>query len=326
MTTRPVLALLLAAFVAAASVAAAEPAAADLTAPTTLVTFPWGEGPGELRFAPASGPGEGLPTSFLMDRAGRVHVLDAAAHRIVRGSDGAGVKPPPLDLLPSGLVKPNSVLIDFDLAPDGSYVVLDETAGTLVRVRPDGKGLGRFGVLRNGRQLACARDGRVLVSDTGLPAVDLFDAAGKFLGERRGTLFSVYCDGKDRIYGQQLTGPRRAALLRTVSAESSRMSVLATVAPDAPDHELAEPRVIGLDDAGRVYLEVIEVKDGHWLYVRLMRFTTDGAPAGELRVAPCQEEFTSPPRYWRPTPDGHILAYRTHTAAGYTLVQYRFPN
>ncbi len=326
MTTRLFLALLLAALAAAPSLTAAEPAAADLTTPTTLVTFPWGEGPGELRFSPASGPGEGIPTSFLLDRAGRVHVLDAAAHRIVHGADGAGLRPPPLDLLSSGLVKPNSVLVDFDLAPDGSYVVLDETAGTLVRLSPGGKGLGRFGVLRNGRQLACARDGRVLVSDTGLPAVDLFDASGKFLGERRGTLFSVYCDGKGRFYGQQLTGPRRAALLRTVSPESSRMSVLATVAPDRPDHELAEPRVIGLDDAGRVYLEVIEVKDGHWLYVRLMRFTADGAPAGELRVAQCQEEYTSPPRHWRPTLDGRILAYRTHTAVGYTLVQYRFPH
>jgi hypothetical protein len=326
MNTRRFLALLLVTLAAAAPLTAAEPTAIGLTAPTTLVTVPWGEGQGELRFSPESGPGEGLPTSFLMDRIGRIHILDAAAHRIVRVAGDGGAQMPPIDLLSQGLVKPNSVLLDFDLAADGSYVVLDQTAGTLLRVGPDGAALGRFGALRNGREVACARNGRLLASDPGLPAVNLFDAAGKFLGERRGSKFSVYCDAKGRVYGQQLAGPRRATLLRTVSADSSKLSLLTTVVPDQPDHELVEPRVIGVDDAGRVYLEVIEVKDGHWLYVRLLRFSAEGVPAGELRVAQCQEEFMSPPRYWRPTPDGRVLAYRTHTAVGYTLVQYRFPH
>ncbi|MBI4868402.1 MAG: hypothetical protein HY816_15800 [Candidatus Wallbacteria bacterium] len=307
---------------AAAVAFASDELPAQLTQPTTVVTLAWGAGPREVRNSPESGPGEGAPTSFLVDRQGRLCLLDAANYRILRDLSGAGL--PPVDLMAAGLPGPTSYLVDFDVARDGDFVVLDQVAGTVLRFSPQGRPRGRFGVFRNATELAVSPDGRILVRDTYVPAVNVFSNEGKFLSERRGEHWTVHVDSRGRQYKAQLFGVRSGIVSRA-DAGSARAATFAAITPVAPGWDLAEVRLAGLDAAGNVYVKTTEARDEKLKFGRLIRFDPSGKKTAELAIPRVREFFSTLPRFYRVTPTGKVLTFSTHEQLGYSILELTFP-
>ncbi len=288
-----------------------------------LASVTWGEGDSELRHGGLQDVGDGVPSSFLMDESGKLHLLDTIGRRVLMGLSGQGVREETLVLDETGLLSEDSLLTDFVRDRDGVFHILDSIGGTVLRVDPRGPS-GRYGLFHNGAEIGLAPDGRILVRDAGLPGVSEFSETGQFLREWRGPDWTVVMDADGRLYHLDSKSAEEALLSRSVSPDSTREAVI-TIRSHGPDLELAGSQLLGSDSLGRLYVETIEARNEKWQFSSFARIGLDGRIEKELRAPVSPENYGLLPRFSRPTPAGDILTFRTRAGTGYNLMLHRFP-
>lgn len=297
---------------------AAEEETAVFAEPTLLLEVPWGKDRGQVRRR--GEVGEGAPSSFLQDRSGWIHLLDAPGHRILAFSaDGKLEREFPLRGA-SGLTTP-TYWLDFALTGGGDYLVLDETRGTVARFSADGKPGDVFGRIVSARNLDVAPDGRVLVRDDGIQAVDVFSPEGQFqLAVEDSQAGTTWIEGDGVLRSLMVNDDRALVSLLSFSGEQR---TLLTVGPSQEGLALYDATVCGRDDKGRFYVVLTEGKDGKPTSSFLLRCSASGQVQQRLRIRSTYERFLTIPRFYRATPGGRVLTFRT-TADYYQILAYSF--
>ncbi len=292
--------------------------AEKLTQPEVVARLSWGNGAGQA--GGAGSLGEGAPTSFLEDESGQVHLLDALNYRILPGLQTDGSHGDPIQF-PEPVKQSGAFLVDFALVSSDRFVVLDQSSGRLLLQEPDGAGFRPFGRLVHGTEVGRGSPGTVTATDMAIEAVNHFDLQGRFLKAARQPGSSACCDSGGRSLGVVLPDERRA-VLTAHDAGPGGLQVLGILRPSSRDAALVEAQVIGVDRAGRIHLVLTEAAGGSPLRSRLLRLSPDGKVEDEIRVQPTREKFSTLPRFYRATPSGDVLGFRT-TLSGYELLRYR---
>ncbi len=196
------------------------------------------------------------PVSGLVDRRGRVHVVDVS-HRAVMVFDMPAAQLQKWQLAAEGLLFKSPIGIAADL--NDGILVTDSELAEVFRLDADGRPLGRFGKGLLERPTGIARDpasGLIYVADTVRHDVKVFDAGGELvdlLGHRgrRGGSFNgpthlAFDDG--RLYVSDSLNFR----VQVLDPESDEQLVFGEVGLFVGN--LTRPKGVTIGGGGRIYV------------------------------------------------------------------------
>ena len=263
----------------------------------------------------------GVPWAFRMVDGGSVWVLDSLNHELkLFKADGNVEKS-------VSIASYGQKIIDFAVAPDGSFAFLDNVAGYINVVGADGEVKNVIEGFSGARAIEFSRNGDLLVSHPVMQAVLSFGADGElkeqFVGDQG---LSLFADSSERLFGLEIEELNADFYLRTV-ASPAEILVLAKL-PYAEKHEgvsWAGGEVLGLDAAGNVYLCLVAChEEGHIFRERLYRFSPEGQLLGELDILTIPHLAPDLPRKRVVCPDGRVMGFYP-TEDHFVLCTYTIP-
>lgn len=294
---------------------------------TVFVSIPIGSGTGELTIADSPDRGPLFPSmgpsSFAMDAAGALYVIDAMRLRILKfGADGKFVSEIPCPEGETGdAAQSGHYYKDLEIDAKGTPWVLDWNARAILGLEPlSGSVLHALDFSNYGAEpssFSIGRDGKFRVFDGADGQVTVLDPSKKGAVARCAgfeTSTEALADGYLLVLGEQDAAGRdiMAAPPSVNGVTSGSPRPFGRIHRTDPLKKAVDYQILGHDAMGRVYASVIEEIDPKTEQVQTIvhRYGPDGKLTGRLRLA--TEPLIwglDPTRFHVIAPDGSVVAF-----------------
>lgn len=263
----------------------------------------------------------GVPWAFRMTADGKVWVLDSL-NKLLKLFTPEGKVERSVSLQGMG-----KVVIDFAVAPDGSFAFLNAVDGLIYVTDADGKARQTIEGFNSARAIEFSPKGELVISNPVMGATLRFSTDGElkeqFVCDESLSLFEA---DNGQLFGLEIADCEASLYLRTVASPAETITLGSF--PYKEGHAgvtYAGGEILGRDAAGNVYFNLVAChEEGHIFRERLYRCSADGKVLGELDILSIPHLAPDLPRKRVVCPDGRVMSYYPENEA-YVLCTYTIP-
>lgn len=263
----------------------------------------------------------GVPWAFRMVDGGKVWVLDSI-NKLLKLFTPEGKVERSISLKEMG-----KVVIDFAIAPDGSFAFLNATNGYVYITDEQGKMVRAIEGFNSARAIEFSPKGDLLVNNPIMGANLRLSIEGElkeqFVCDESLSLFSA---DNGQLLGLEVADSNAKLYLRTVASPTESL-----VLAEFPYTEkfagvtYAGGELLGRDASGSLYFSLVACdEEGHIFRDRLYRCSIEGKVLGELDVLTIPHLAPDLPRKRIACPDGRVMSYYP-ASDSYRLCTYVIP-
>ena len=268
--------------------------------------------------------GEGYPTAFKLDKNNHLHLLVPGINKVfVFNSSGVCTRSVELKGVNGDLLSEKAFLYDMAVKDDGTYLVLNQTGGWITHFGVDGKFIKTFGHIVYGSSMYLTDSQNLIVADSALSLLDIFDNNGKFVGDVIGANLYPQISSKNQLIRSTNLSFRQSVLwLR--SLDKTAPTLLAVIKPENKLAKLYEASPVGFNSLDQIVVVTTEKTPDLTYYSYVQIFSDKGICLGKFEIEPNMEKVADISATWS-LEGNKMITFRTNDGK-YEVLSYVLPS